>query len=178
MTHRTPRDVDPAARAVIGRLARRLAPAPRWAAPGDRDDLTQELALHAHRIRDRYDPTRGSPLDYFESALTNHLRDLRAKAEAACRDWRRRVSFEHPDDVPFRSRRSIQLQLDVRDALAAAPEPLRRMAEELGRDTLLGAARTLGLTRQQARHRRQLLAEYFAARGLDPRDTPAERRAA
>lgn len=174
MTHRAPRDVDPAARAVIRRMARRLAPSPRWAAPGDRDDVTQELALHAHQIFAKYDPSRGSPLSYFEKTLRNYLRDLRAKAEASCRDWRRSVSFEQPDELPFRSDRDVELQVDVRRALNAAPEPLRRLAVELASDTLLGAARRLGLTRQQARHQRQLLTEHFARCGIDPR----ERRAA
>lgn len=174
MNDRTPRDVDPAARAVIRRMARRLAPSPRWAAPGDRDDVMQELGLHAHRVTPQYDPSRGSPLSYFEKAIGNYLRDLRVKAEASCREWRRTVSVEQPDDLPFRSDRDVELQLDVRRALTAAPEPLRRLAVELASDTLLGAARRLGLTRQQARHQRHLLAEHFARCGLDPR----ERRAA
>lgn len=174
MTHRPPQDVDPAARAVIRRMARRLGAAPSWAAPGDREDVEQELSLHAHKITPHYDPARGSPLSYFEKALGNYLRDLRSKAEASCRDWRRTVTFDQPDDLPIRADRSIEVQLDVRRALAAAPEPLRRLARQLTQDTLVGAARTLGLTRQQARHQRQLLADYFASRGLLPR----ERRAA
>jgi hypothetical protein len=131
--------------------------------------LAQELSLHAHRVAGRFDAARGSSSALYERALSNRLSDLRSNANAECRDWRRTVAFEHPDELPLRSARRIDLQLDVRRALTAAPEPLRRLAVELSRDTLVGAARTLGISRQQARHQRQLLAEHFTAFGLDPR---------
>jgi DNA-directed RNA polymerase specialized sigma24 family protein len=166
MTYRAPNDIDPTARDVIRRKIKALCRQPRWYAPCDREDVDQELSLHAHVVAPRLDSSRSSPRTFFELAITRHLFDLRVKASARCRDWRRSAPLNDRDCFPRLSAARHELQLDVRRALATAPPPLRHFAHVLSYFNLASTARCLGITRQEARTRRQGLALHLMAHGL------------
>ena len=165
--YQAPTDIDPAVRALIRRKVHRLVGRHGFTV-NDREDLTQELALQAHVASSHFDPARAKAVTFYEHVLCHKAASLVRYQQA---QKRRRCRVRHSDgDVLFSWAADAKedLSADVRDAIRRLPPCLRNLALYLQNQNLAEASRTLGLTRQQARSRRDVIAEYFRAAGFGP----------
>ncbi len=165
-TYEGPSDVPGYVRYLIRRQVCRLVP---HGAHHDREDLAQELALHAHVAAASYDPSRGAATTYFDRVLSRRAITLTIARRAKCRDRRRERPVGLAATRTTSAWQTIDLHLDVAEALDQAPTPLRSLAGRfMDGETEADAGRSLSLTRAQVRHRRSLLRDALAAVGLAP----------
>src|SRR4051794_5950698 len=75
LMYHAPTDVEPVAKALIKHKVARLVGHSGWRA-ADRDDLSQELALHAHVASSHYDPARGATSTFYDLVLKRKVIDL------------------------------------------------------------------------------------------------------
>lgn len=162
-----PADVDPHARSLIRHKVRRLraAGALRY---HDAEDLSQDLALHAHVAAPKYDAARGARTTFYETVLARRLATLLASRSAQKRDHRRARPLDRVPEQEFAREPSCpaDLVVDVRDALATLPHDLRPVADLFTELTEAEVIRASGLSRQQVRGRRQRSAQHLRRRGL------------
>lgn len=116
----------------------------------DAEDLQQELSLHLVERLPRFDPQRGSINAFVNTVLERRASTLKWDRWCAKRDDHRCLSFE--DDLPERGdfqqqERQRDLALDLRQALATLPEPLRELAERLKTHAISEIAREFRLSR-------------------------------
>lgn len=164
-------DIDPAARALIRHKVNRLIGRYGYR-ENDRDDLSQELAIHALVAGTRFDPSRATAGTFYESVLSKKSVCLIRERTAQKRGWDR-IEHGDPDiavaQVSSRLRiGSHPLQVEIREVLHRLPADLQTLADLLVEQNLAQAGKTLGLTRQQARTRRDVIAEYFRGAGFGP----------
>jgi DNA-directed RNA polymerase specialized sigma24 family protein len=169
--YQLPSDIDPTANTLIRHKIRRLVV--RGAIRGaDAPDFAQDLALHAHVASQRFDGTLGNPMSFFASVVDRKTLDLLRRDAVGRRARGYQVRLEdHLADL--HTRENPALKLDVGEVLAVVPPSLRWFAWKLAEMTEVEAARELGLTRGQARHRRRQLARHFTAWGLAPESRSA-----
>lgn len=138
----------------------------------DADDVEQEVAVDLLRRLARFDPAKASLRTFATRVVEHHVATLIESREAACRDWRRAqvsldemVRDETGDVVPRwqtldreacgarrrgdepDEREELDLQIDVRDAVAALEPPLREVAEKLASSSPTDVARATGRPR-------------------------------
>ena len=170
----TSRDrLDPRSADLIRFKARQLAGRDEFL-PGEQEDLEQELALHLVGRMRRYDPARASERTFADRVLTNRASGLLDHARARKRDRRREEPFV--DGLPDRGLEELRerlwdaerldLELDLRDGLAALDEADREVAELLCVYSVAEVSRKTGLSRQRVRTICGRVREHLLARGL------------
>jgi DNA-directed RNA polymerase specialized sigma24 family protein len=170
MGYTAPTDIDPEARRLIRHKVRRLIDASAYTS-SDEDDLAQELALHAHVARPKYDPDRGALSTFYDRTLNNAVRNLATAATRKKRDRRRERPLELVAARPARHP-DTELKLDVDAALATLLPDDRMIASHLADDGMVTrVVRTTGRTRHEVRGARGRIAQQFAALGLAPLNT-------
>lgn len=164
---RSPGDLDPHARSLIRHKIRRLRAAGALTFH-DAEDISQELALHAHVAGPKCDSARGARATFYEAVLARRLASLIAARSAQKRDRRRASALDRVPEEQFGREPDVPLdhRIDVHGALATMPADLRPVADLFSRLTEAEVIRTSGLSRQQVRGRRQRIAQHLRQRGL------------
>lgn len=138
----------------------------------DVEDLEQELALHVIQQSHRYRPELGKREAFIETVVKHKILHLIESRTASKRDNRRDVHIETVGEFCLldsdASQERINLQIDVRDAIARMPEELRQFALLRQKHTEREIERKLGLTRGQVRSRVQRLERFLTDAGLAP----------
>jgi RNA polymerase sigma factor (sigma-70 family) len=184
-----PEEIDPYARALIRKKARRLIRID-GLARDDPEDFEQELTAALLSRLARFDPSRGRR-DAFVTLVVEHAAaDLARRRSAAQRDGGRPVSLDEsldgPDGPvrrgdavgrdaldarlgrrPRSDEESAQLAYDVRSVLSDLPEDLRDLATLLSTRSMSEAARELDVPRTTLAASQQRLRRRFASAGLE-----------
>lgn len=159
----------PADEAVLRHKARRLVGHYGYSAT-DLDDVRQELALRVFPRTRVHDPARGTRAGFVKAVADRCLVNLIEYRTAKRRDGRRDVSAAEAGERLLvdakTSPERVDLQLDVRSALAGLPAELREVAARLAWQSEAAVARDMGLTRSAVRYRVGLIREHLAAAGL------------
>lgn len=162
-----PADVDLHARALIRHKVRRLRAAGALTFH-DGEDVSQELALHAHVAEPKYDAARGARTTFYEAVLARRLASLLASRSAQKRDHRRARPLGCVPEQEFgrEASRPADIVMDVREAVAELPDDLRPLASLLMQHRASDVVRRTGLSRQVVRGRCRRIAQHLQQRGL------------
>lgn len=144
----------------------------------DEPDLQQELAMHVSSRMAQHDPARGARSTFVDRIVRNKIASILEHRMAAKRGGRKRpVSLDAVAEGVLldgdTDAEAVDLGMDVRNAVAALPPELQRVAAELKENSPSEAARKLGLTRGQMRQRMEAIRRHMEATGLAKR-TPGE----
>lgn len=139
----------------------------------DEPELQQELAMHVSIRIAQHDPSRAARGTFVDRIVRNKIVNILEHRMAKKRGGRTRPAAL--DDVPegllldgHVDPESLDLGLDVRNALAGLSPELQRIAALLTTNSPSEVARTLGLTRGQFRQRQEAIKTYLMGEGLDP----------
>jgi len=167
MGYAPPSDIDPAARALIRHKVQRLLGQSGFTRT-DQDDLTQELALAAHRAKSQFDATRGNATTFYDSVLVNKVRSIVGHARAKKRDHRCERHLRNLDGFVWRADTTpyLQMKLDVNAALATLPSGLRALGMRFMQYTPAEVSRKSGMTRGKLRQAARQIAEHFETAGV------------
>jgi RNA polymerase sigma-70 factor (ECF subfamily) len=134
----------------------RIAAAIRWKARSlvgragltrdDCPDMEQELAMRLFGPLRKFNSARCTRLSYAQLLIDRFAINLLRARRAAKRDGGPQSQL--PDDLPeVADEAAVARALDWAAALEALPEELRRVAELMKTETVAGAARALGVSR-------------------------------
>lgn len=161
-------DIDPVAKEIIRRKARYLKRSGGFLS-SDLPDLEQELSQHVLERKPAYDPRKADWERFVSAVVTASAANCLRDRHAAKRDPRRLRPLpttpepDQPESVRAKEKLSeqahdarlgryrpsdqeqLELQLDVREALARLPQDLRRIAERLQYISPAALVRELGM---------------------------------
>jgi DNA-directed RNA polymerase specialized sigma24 family protein len=163
-----PSDIDPYARWLIKHKVRRLVRS-NGIRRADEEDLAQDLALHVHLAAQKYDSRRGAASTFYDRVLARKIASIVQSRTAQKRDFRRERPLDsapaHTFSRPEPSER-VDLQLDVRDAVARLSGDLRPVACLFMEYSEAELIRRTGISRQRVRGLRQRIGQELRAAGL------------
>ena len=165
MGYSPPTDIDPQVRRLIRHKARRLVGCC-GLSRFDRQDLEQELALHAISKQSHFNPTRGTTKAFYEQLLRRKAASIVRDATASKRDRHRIDQTFDVAKLPARDAADAGMQLDVRLALAGLPPELGAIATLFITYREAEVVRRTGLGRQRVRAIKQRIAGRLRAAGL------------
>lgn len=166
-TYTPPADIHSAARQQI-KLKARYVIARYGFTRFDIPDVEQELALQAHVATPQFKNERGTAATYFSRVLDNRVASLLAHASRQKRDRRRDIQVDDWSVFCRDITSSVDLRIDVADALATLTPADQQIAELLKTDTVAGVARWTGSTRAHVRCAKFRIARALGKRGLVP----------
>lgn len=138
----------------------------------DVDDLAQDLAMHVVQQSHCYRPELGKREAFIETVTKNKILHLIESRTASKRDNRRDLPIETVGEFCLldchASQERIDLQIDVRNAIARMPDDLRQFASLRQQYGEREIEKILGLTRGQVRTRVQRLERFLLEAGLAP----------
>ena len=135
--------------------------------PRDREDLRGYLAVEILSRWRSYDPSRACPATFADRVARSAVRTWH-DARMAQKRGRRHVHLDLDDltEVLGADGDDTDLALDVRGFFANLDDDDRRLVGAVADDSVLGAARTLGLSRGTARRRLAAIRTQAEAAGL------------
>ena len=181
--------LDPHAVRLIRAKSRQLIRRPEFTA-SDREDIEQELALDLLNRLPRYDATRAKRTTFVDRVVNNRVATLLEARTTAKRGGGVCVASldedidgedGHPEPLwatldqrlgcggagrDMRDAPLHDLRIDVAEAVAALPEDLRDLAEELTQATPTEVARRTGVPRRTVRDRVAQIRNRFERAGL------------
>jgi len=162
---------DPRIAEIIKQKARKLS-RHRAIGPAEREDLEQDMSIHLLRAMGEFTAGRASLATFADRVLNNFSRNLIDQRTAKRRDRRRECQMSEAAAETLKDQATDQARvdavLDISAAIRSLPQELRSVAAMLGEHDEADAARRLGLTRSQLRHRKLLIRRHLQAAGLDP----------
>lgn len=160
---------DPEIAEIIEIKARKLAGKSGFSV-SDKPDLEQEQRKHLWENRDKLIPQPANKKTFANAVLQNVIRNLIEANTAKKRDRRGDIELDAaPERSLIRGAEDVErlsTQMDVTEVLALLPKELLPVAQALMQFTPTEAARELGLTRGQIRHRMKLIAMHFQSCGI------------
>jgi len=163
----TPTRIDPTTLQFARKLARiKARQLGRLIRTCSREDLEQELLLEVVVGWERFDPARGKPAAFVEHLIQQKAWKLRRAASSE----RRARSFDansHDQPAGDDAIRHIALRIDVDLAVDSLSPDLRKVCDELRRETVSSVARSRGVPRSTLDSSLKRVRETFRRADLD-----------
>ena len=138
----------------------------------DVPDIEQELRIRLIESKDQLVAHTASQKTVVDTALRNAIYNIIEGRTAAKRDDRRNI---HIDDAPERSLvtndsdlASLELSIDIREAITSLPEAVVPIARHLLHFTPAETQREFKLCRGKLRQQMKVIADHFVRHGIAP----------